>query len=194
MEWTVGVAVPVLLALGAGVGGILMFFVRVRLEEIRAAEERLSGERRKVYGELLLPYVQLFTPSREKAQQVLPPTTRKESRKQQAEPDHTEQAMARILSVEYRQTAFDLMLIASDDVVRAYNDLMQFTFRMVDADPSERSWEVLSKMGQLLLEIRRSLGIKDTELTNVDMLRFMITDIEKLEDYQAQRGKTEGVA
>ena len=187
MEWAVGIAVPALLALGAGSGAIIMFFLRARLEEIRTVEERLSGERRKVYGDLMLPYIQLFTPSREKIQEVFPPKTEKQRRKQQAEPDHAEQAMARILSVEYRKTAFDLMLIASDDVARAYNDLMQFTYKMAEADAAETSWEVLSKMGQLLLEIRRSLGNKDTELTNVDMLRFLIRDIEKLEEYVAMQ-------
>lgn len=101
--------------------------------------------------------------------------------------------MKLILSPEYRKTAFDFMLIASDEVARAYNSLMQYTYKMADpqgdspADPRDmmRLW------GQLLLEIRRSLGNTDTELSNIDMLRFLIRDIEKLEDGAADWGTRE---
>lgn len=167
MEWVVAVVVPVLLAVGGGIGGLITFLWRHRLEEIRATEERLSADRRKVYGDLLLPYVQLFTTSQEKGTA-----------------EARDEAVARIQSAEYRGTAFDFMLIASDDAARAYNELMQFTYKM-DAS-GQRSWGVMLLWGQLLLEIRRSLGNKETTLTNVDMLRFLIKDIEKLEDYAAK--------
>lgn len=159
MEWVVGVAVPILVA----VGGVLGFLWRHRLEELRAAEERLSADRRKVYTDLLSPYTQLFTASSDKTK--------------------VEQVM---MSAEYRATAFDFMLIASDDAAQAYNDLMQFSYKTELV--GERSWGIMLLYGQLLLEIRRSLGNKDSMLTRIDMLRFLIKDIDKLEEYEASSG------
>jgi len=159
VEWVVGVAVPILVA----VGGVLGFLWRHRLEELRAAEERLSADRRKVYTDLLSPYTQLFTASSDKTK--------------------VEQVM---MSAEYRATAFDFMLIASDDAAQAYNDLMQFSYKTELV--GERSWGIMLLYGQLLLEIRRSLGNKDSMLTRIDMLRFLIKDIDKLEEYEASSG------
>jgi hypothetical protein len=41
--------------------------------------------------------------------------------------------------------------------------------------------EMMSLWGELLLEIRKSLGNKDTKLNKFDMLRAMVKDIDKLE-------------
>jgi len=159
LEWLGGVAIPVLLALGAG----MAWLVRNEIEERRAAEERLSADRREVYRRLLVPYVRLFgRPGEEGAAK----------------------AVEEILSFDYRAVAFDFMLVASDEAAQAYNALMQYTFKEGDKT-SERPWEMMLLWGRLLLEIRRSLGNKGSKLTNVDMLRFFIKDIETLEEAAA---------
>ena len=57
MDWlqTIG---PALLAV---IGGIVGWFLKSRTDELRAVEERLSSERRKVYSDLLEPFVVLLT-------------------------------------------------------------------------------------------------------------------------------------
>ena len=42
--------------------------------------------------------------------------------------------------------------------------------------------------GRLLLEIRKDVGNKDTELNELDMLRWLIKDIDKLRDVKEWRG------
>ena len=57
MDWlqTIG---PALLAV---IGGIVGWFLKSRTDELRIVEERLSSERRKVYSDLLEPFVVLLT-------------------------------------------------------------------------------------------------------------------------------------
>ena len=58
MDWLEIVLYGLLMIVGGG--GIFSLIIRSRLEELRAIEERLSLERRKVYGEILDPYIGLF--------------------------------------------------------------------------------------------------------------------------------------
>ena len=87
-------------------GGIITWFLKSRVEELRATEQRLREERRKIYGQILDPYIHLFADLKGEG-----PT----------------QAIREITSYEYRKTAFDLNLFGSDEVVRAYNALMKHT-------------------------------------------------------------------
>ena len=41
-------------------GGIITWFIKSRVEELRAIEEKLREERRKIYGQILDPYIHLF--------------------------------------------------------------------------------------------------------------------------------------
>lgn len=143
------------------VGGILTWVVRSRFEEFREVERKLRDERRKIYSEILEPYVKLFAGI---------------SRGDGGANKITKQ----ITSDEYRKAIFELGLIGSDEVVRAYNDLMQYFFKLgttgtQDMRVTVRLW------GKLRLEIRKSLGNKKTKLNEIDMLRGEITDIDKLE-------------
>ena len=57
MDWlqTIG---PALLAV---IGGIVGWFLKSRTDELRVVKKRLSSERRKVYSDLLEPFVVLLT-------------------------------------------------------------------------------------------------------------------------------------
>ena len=156
MEWWEIALSPLLIV----VGGIITWFLKSRSEELRATEERLSAERRKIYAEILAPYVKLFAGI---------------SRGDAVANDIGKE----ITSDEYRKAIFELGLLGSDDVVHAYNDLMQYFFKLgttgkQDMRVTVRLW------GRLRLEIRRSLGNKKTKLNEFDMLRGEITDIDKL--------------
>lgn len=139
-------------------GGIITWFIKSRVEELRATEEKLRDQRRKIYLEILDPYIRLFAELKIKGSPV--------------------QAVRKITSYEYRKTAFNLNLFGSDDVVRAYNALMQHTYE-AESTGEQNPKEMMRLWGALLLEIRKSLGNKKTKLHDVDMLRGMIKDIDQ---------------
>ena len=140
------------------VGGIITWFLKSRVEELRATEEKLREERRKIYSQLLDPYVRLFA---------------------NLKGQDTTHMIKTINSYEYRKTAFDLNLFGSDEVVHAYNALMQYSFQSEFAKKQDPK-ELMRLWGSLLLEIRKSLGNKKTKLQELDMLRAMIKDIDNL--------------
>jgi hypothetical protein len=154
MDWLQGLGVPVLL----GVGGLFAWALRSRMEEVRSAQERLAGERRMLYAQLLDPYVRIFAAKGDEA--VLSAVRNQ------------------ILSPEYRKTALEVMLIGTDEVVQAYNDLMQYFYKQ-QAEPPGNPFETLHLYGVLLLAIRKSLGNTSTGLDEWDMLSHTITDLHQ---------------
>ena len=83
-------------------------------------------------------------------------------------------------SVEYRRAAFELNFWGSNEVVNAYNDLMQFMYkRDRDGYRTSDTQEMLRLLGTLFLEIRRDVGNSRSKLQPIDMLRSMITDIDQ---------------
>jgi hypothetical protein len=153
MEW-VQIIVPSVLVI---IGGIVGWLIRSRTEEYRAIRDKLREEQRKIYSDILEPYIELFTDIKGKG---------------------SIKATQKITSYDYRKTAFELNLVGSDEVVSAYNTLMQHAYKAEetgDKDPVN----ILRLWGYLLLEIRRSLGYKSTKLNEWDMLRGMIKDIDE---------------
>lgn len=140
------------------IGGIISWFLKSRIEELRAIEEKLREERRKIYGQILDPYIRLFSDLKGQG---------------------SSNALKQISSYEYRKTAFDLNLFGSDEVVRAYNNLWKHTYEAEKKDCRDPK-EMMSLLGNLLLEIRKSLGNKNTILKEKDMFRSMFKDIDNL--------------
>jgi hypothetical protein len=154
MDWLQILGPTLLMVLG----GIITWFIKSKIEELRAIEVKLREERRNIYAQILDPYIRLFADLKSKG------------------PD---EALKMITSYDYRKTAFDLNLFGSDEVVRAYNELMKHTY---EAEATgNHPVEMMLLWGKLLLEIRKSLGNKKTKLNEIDMLRAMIKDIGKLE-------------
>ncbi len=139
-------------------GGVMTWFIKSRVEELRATEERLRDQRRKIYLEILDPYIRLFAELKSK--------------------DAPVQALRKMTSYDYRKTAFNLNLFGSDDVVRAYNALIQHTYE-AESTGEQDPGKMMRLWGTLLLEIRKSLGNEKTKLDEVDMLRGMIKDIDE---------------
>lgn len=109
-----------------------------------------------MYEEILDPYIRLFAGLEDPSAQ-----------------DNVVQEMQ---SYEYRKTAFNLSMVGADDVVKAYNGMMQYVFRAETSGVNAK--EMMRLWGRLLLEIRKSLGNRSTELDEWDMLRGMIRDID----------------
>ena len=141
-------------------GGIITWFIKSKVEELRAIEEKLREERRNIYAQILDPYIRIFADMKGKG---------------------PAEALKIITSYDYRKTAFDLDLFGSDEVILAYNNLMKHTYEAEDAENKDPN-KMMVLWGKLLLEIRKSLGNRNTKLEKYDMLRAMIKDIDKFED------------
>lgn len=155
MNWLQIVAPPLLMV----IGGIITWFLKAKSEELRIVEAKLSEQRWKAYDEILEPYIRIFANLKD--------------------PKNIEDATTKILSYDYRKTAFNLNLFGSDGVVRAYNSLMKHFFHA--ASSKQQDPKVMMRLwGNFLLEIRKSLGNKNTKLKDIEMLEAMITDIDKI--------------
>ena len=117
---------------------------------------KTAGRQAKIYAQILDPYIRLFADLKGQG---------------------PAQATKKITSYEYRKTAFDLSLFGSDQVVRAYNALMAHTYEAESTGKQEPT-RMMRLWGGLLLEIRKSLGNKKTQLDELDMLRGMIKDLD----------------
>ena len=94
--------------------------------------------------------------------------------------DKMDLGVKRALSLDYRKQAFRLALVGSDGVVFAYNSLMQSFFHAGDTPHDiEKAKSMMSLIGNLLLEIRKSMGNEDTELDRWAMIEWFISDAPK---------------
>jgi len=145
----------------AALVGFGVWYFQSRLEALRREQERLHDDRRKVYTDVLEPFVRIFAGVKN--------------------PKENQKALQQLLSVEYKRTAFEFSLIGVDDVVQAFNDLMQYVYSFdAEADKRPDSSELMLRWGRFLLEIRRNVGNSKTKLTPADMLRSQIKDIHKM--------------
>jgi len=140
-------------------GGIVSWVIKARSEDLRAIEEKLRSERRQIYKELLEPYIRLFSDLKGKGAQ---------------------ESIKQINSFDYKKTSFELSLLGSDGVIKAYNDLMQYAIH-TEFKSGQQTKELMRRWGVLLLEIRKSLGNKRTKLDELAMMRGTIKDIDEIQ-------------
>lgn len=158
------VATPILVLILTAVG----WRIRKRLERRIELEDKLREDRISAYNQILQPFIILLT------SEVAWKTDTKNRNK-----DKNEIAMQKLLSLEYREQGFRLSLVGSDEVVTAYNNLMQFFFQRRDSNPTATESDVKDMMkllGCFLLEIRKSMGNESTKLDTWDMLEWFLTD------------------
>jgi hypothetical protein len=166
------IATPILVLALTAVG----WRVRTRLERRVELENKLRDDRLAVYNAILEPILLLFTPEA---------TWKLESKGKGR--DKSESPARTMLSLEYRQKAFRMSLVGSDNVVRAYNNFMQFFYQREEkAEPASDAElrEMLSLVGTFLLEIRRNLGNEHTKLDNWEMLEWFLLDARRLRGKQ----------
>lgn len=152
--------ITLITALGAPllvfIGGLVTWFFKTRKEELQAIEERALEKRITTYNTLLHPLIVMFSVKADKKLH--------------------EKALQEIISVEYRKAAFNLITFGSDEMVNAYNSMMQ-SFYKSEAEQNPKL--TMAKFATFLLSIRKDVYDKNTKLEKWDMLKFMITDIEK---------------
>ncbi len=126
----------------------------------------------KVYNSILEPFIIIFT-----SEQAFANDRKYKGKSRQ------EVANEIMLSLEYKQTAFKLALMGDDNVVIAFNNLMQFVYNQLPATVSPENTKYLMKLlGNLLLEIRKGVGNENTCLDNFEILEWLIKDIRKYRD------------
>lgn len=146
-------------ALFTSIGGLAVWFVQSRAEKLRKLEEGLRERRMELYTKALDPYIQIFAGLNDARAQA--------------------KVLANIQGYDYRKTIFHLSMFGSDEVVTAYNTLMQHTYNSGD---ERNPHETMRLWALVLLAIRRSAGNPDTKLEEWDMLKATIKDIDTLKN------------
>lgn len=135
--------------------GLLTWFLKDKSEKLKYQREKLIEEKRTNYEKILEPIIRIFAGAKNEVEM--------------------NKANKQILSFDYKKTAFQLMLFGSDKVVYAYNNYLQYLYKNeAEINPITS----INLLGKVILEIRKDLGNDKTVLTEFDMLRFMITDID----------------
>ncbi|MBI5326157.1 MAG: hypothetical protein HZB41_12950 [Ignavibacteriae bacterium] len=138
-------------------GIIIGWFLKDKSEKFRLQKESLLSTKRENYIKILTPFIRVLTGVKNN--------------------NELEVAIKEIQSFDYKQTAFNLMIFGSDSVTNSYNNLFQYLYQNQNATDHT---PLLILFGKLLLEIRKEFGNKKTNLKELDMLKFLITDIDKL--------------
>lgn len=143
--------------------------LRKTVERKVELENQLREDRVAIYNDILEPFII-----------ILMSDAAWEHNKQNKGKDKNEIATGKMLSLEYRKLAFKLSLVGSDQVVLAYNELMQFFYSQGDAPAAETGLKVMMELlGTFLLAIRRSMGNEFTKVTNWQMLEWFMKDVRK---------------
>ncbi|WP_404301147.1 hypothetical protein [Alicycliphilus denitrificans] len=169
---------PILLVILGGIGWLIQNRIEssqikqeAQTKRIAELEDKLREDRLATYNALLEPFFLLFTSDAAVAHDPKYKNKKKD-----------EIALARMLSVEYRQVGFKLSLVANDEVVRAYSELMQFFYHTErDGRPiDEKTSHWIALMGTLLLEIRKSMGNQSSSLDRWEMIEWFMQDASKM--------------
>lgn len=164
------VATPILVLLLSAIGWRL----RQRLERRVALEEKLRSDRVAIYNEILEPFIILLM-----SQAAWESDSKNRSR------DKDAIASQKLLSLDYRQKGFRLSLMGSDEVVWAYNNLMQYFFqRGAGSDDVQEAdiRQMLALLGAFLLAIRKSMGNEATKIDKWGMLEWFVNDARRFRD------------
>lgn len=175
------ITTPLMLLVLTGMGWLIkssIDHVEAQRERAYKIEEQLREDRLKVYSDILKPFILVFTNN-----EAFQDNKAYEGKTQ------TQIVKESIISVEYRQAAFQLSLFASDSVIKAYNDLMQLIYHKDEQDLT-RSMNMLRLLGKFLLEIRKNVGNEGTTLDNFAMLEWMISDMKDMRDLHLAHSQT----
>lgn len=158
MELSNFVLAAVLAIIGA-VSGFVGWWLKARNQELRAIEKMLREEQRKIYKEILDPYIGLFSDQNKNIS--------------------SGSLVKKLTSHQYKSKAFEMFFFGSGEVIKAYNKLIQHGSR-INPENAEPDLTIVTDFGQLLLEVRKSLGNKKTKLNAKEMLGVIINDLSKL--------------
>ncbi len=165
MDWLQDILAPLIVLLIAGFGSVIGWFVKSKDESSRAIQQKLNEERRKTYSEILSPLILILSNVKSK----------------EGATGATQQILKDL--PKFQKNRVDLVLFGSDNVVKAHNSFLAYMYKVNDGkDTGQKGENTMKLWGKLLLEIRKDVGNKNTKLDELDMLRWLITDVDKLKD------------
>ena len=134
-------------------------------------ENKLRDDRVDIYNQILEPFIILLTNDFAWSQDKKNKNKNKE-----------ELAISIMLSLDYRKLGFKLSLMGSDQVVKSYNNLMQYFYHMEEENENNISSlpKMIELLGTFLLEIRKSMGNETTNLNYWDMCEWWMSDTRKI--------------
>lgn len=156
-----GILIAIISPILLTIGGLVTWILKAKREELLTQEEKSREFRIRTYETLLEPYYAIFTftlPDQKKDREI-----------------------QKIASLDYKKAAFNLTTFGSDEVVKAFNKLMQsFYHKKSDDYENKNDWGImmLTVFSDFLLAVRRDLYSKNTKLKRSQLVEFMITDIE----------------
>lgn len=150
---------------------IVIFTVGNRITNLRQLEEKLRDDRIEIYNKILEPFLLIFS-----TEAIIKGSAKYKNEKIKT---GVELATEKILNLDYQAYAFKLILLGSDEVVKAYNNLMQayYNSEKLSDDSTEIGEHLIKYMAVLLLEVRKSLGNASTKLHSLEMLEWKIFDM-----------------
>ena len=80
---------------------------------------------------------------------------------------------------QFRRALVNVKLMATDEVVRALDDMITGLPSNGTRTKEESAANLIRLFGGLLLAIRKDLGNPMTSMTELDMLRVIVTDVEQ---------------
>lgn len=157
----IGLSAPLIVA----ITGLVTWALKAKKEALTIQENNARSFKIETYNTLLEPIIGVLTFSIPEVEQ------QNEAKK--------------MLSIEYRKAAFNLITFGSDEVVRSYNKLMQ-AFITHDSpqevDQREFGIAMIQLLTKLMLEIRKDLYSKNTKLKLSETVEFMFNDLDDYRD------------
>ena len=150
---------------------LIVFFLGKGYTKTREAEEKLRSERISIYYGIIEPHLLVFT-----TDEVM-----KNYKPYKKGMTGVDLATEKLLSLDYQDLGFKLSLIGSDEVLRAFNTLMQMYYDS-ESDMEKKGEKLIQQLAILLFEIRKSLGIEKTDIHPLEMLEWKIKDIREYQD------------
>lgn len=149
---------------------VILVIISNNNSKIREIENKLREDRIEIYNKVLEPFFLLYT-----TEAMIKSSKNKEIRTKTNIDLMTEKA----ISLEYQYYAFKLALIGSDEVVKAFNNLMQLAYTPSDQQKENHGFLLINKIAVLFLEIRKNVGNDRSKLHAFEMLEWKMTDIRK---------------
>ncbi|MBP2133349.1 hypothetical protein J2128_001303 [Methanomicrobium sp. W14] len=163
----------------AVLGSIFGIYLENKYKKIQALEENLRTERRKIYMELFRPYILIFSAMN---------SQEKDPIKKKQKLDGIGLKVQEIINTEdYTKNCFEYVIFGSDEAVKANNQFMQYLYNSKENTDSRI---VFKLMADVFLAARKDVGVKDTKLSETDLFKWKITDLDRYFPSQNDEKKT----
>lgn len=140
------------------IGGIISWFMKSRLEGLREIEARAIEKRIKTYETIIEPFILMLNSRGNKKDET--------------------RASTLIVSLEYKKAAFNLVTFGSDQMVRAFNKMMQHFYKNNQENDSNFANNTMRHLCDFLLTIRKDLYNPKTKLKRSEAIQWLIKDYE----------------